>query len=186
MLNSYVFYNVNTKLISQIATPSDPTLYESGKQYGENIAILMDETMPSLEVMHSTWHWDGNGFSTHAININPDFIWDPVLLAYREPDGYLEIKCGQAKLAVNSMASTKILLKYPDYVQRNMTARFVELITLNETESAEATALKAAWDWIKDIRNRSNISYALVEQATTILELEAITSNFKQELDSIV
>lgn len=186
MLNSYVFYNVNTKLVEYVATPSDPTIYKDGQQYGDKIAILLTKEMPSLEVMHNTWHWNVDGFSTHAPNTNPDFIWDPVSLSYIAPIGYFSARQNRAKLSVNSMAGNKILALYPDYKQRNMTARYLELVTLNETDSAEALTIKAAWDWIKDIRNRSNVSYALVEQATTIEELDSVLSNFKTELDSIV
>lgn len=60
---------------------------------------------------------------------------------------------------VKDEARRRILAVYPDWKQANMTARGVELIrklaqggAWSQGEEAEATALEAAWDWIKTVR----------------------------------
>jgi hypothetical protein len=61
--------------------------------------------------------------------------------------------------AVKAQARRRILARYPDWRQANMTARGVELafkaaqgLALSPAEAAEAAALQAAWSWIKAIR----------------------------------
>jgi hypothetical protein len=70
--------------------------------------------------------------------------------------------------SVKAEASRRILARYPDWKQRNMTARGVELLNRRlvagawtEAETAEAGALQAAWDWITAMRVASNALEAL-------------------------
>lgn len=64
---------------------------------------------------------------------------------------------------VKAEARRRILARYADWKQDNMTARGVELLKLRiangawtAAEQAEADALKAAWDWIKAVRAASD------------------------------
>ena len=65
-------------------------------------------------------------------------------------------------MAVKKEARRRILARYPDWKQANMTARGVELVNLkterawSAEEQAEADALQAAWDWVKSVRSASN------------------------------
>ena len=74
---------------------------------------------------------------------------------------------------VKQEAGATILAAYPDWKQRNMIARAVELtrlarsVTLNSDEVAEEIALQAAWDWIVDIRTVSDAKEAAIQAATT-------------------
>jgi hypothetical protein len=69
--------------------------------------------------------------------------------------------------AVKDEARRRILARYPDWRQANMTARGVELVhakTRKEwtpEEQAEADALQAAWDWVKAVRAASDVIEAL-------------------------
>lgn len=72
------------------------------------------------------------------------------------------------RVAVKEEARRRILARFPDWKQTNMTARGVDLQDLwrrnakwTETEQAEADALSAAWAWIKAIRAASDVIEAL-------------------------
>lgn len=63
--------------------------------------------------------------------------------------------------AIKTEAARRIIDRYPEWKQRNMIARGVELINIGaanwtETEQAEADALDASWAWIKSVRLASN------------------------------
>lgn len=68
---------------------------------------------------------------------------------------------------IKKEASKRILARYPDWKQRNMTARGVELVfTLvkkgwTKEEEAEAAELQAAWDEIKAVRAASDALEAM-------------------------
>lgn len=79
---------------------------------------------------------------------------------------------------INTITSTKILSVYPDWKQRNMTARFVELITLNETTSEEAVAIQSAWSWIKSVRDASNVATNGINNATNYPDIRTIVENY--------
>lgn len=72
------------------------------------------------------------------------------------------------KQAVKDEAGRRILARYPEWKQANMTARAVELQDIwrqvgswTGTEQAEADAITEAWAWVKSIRQRSNEIEAL-------------------------
>lgn len=65
-------------------------------------------------------------------------------------------------------ARRRILARYPDWKQVNMTARGVELQdawrqngSWTETEAAEAAALQSVWAWIKAVRAASDAIEAI-------------------------
>lgn len=65
--------------------------------------------------------------------------------------------------AIKSKAGSVITGRYPEWVQRNMLARFNELVEIKvdggvftTAEQTEYDALKAAWQWVKDVRTTSN------------------------------
>ena len=69
---------------------------------------------------------------------------------------------------VEAEAQRRILARYPDWKQRNMTARGVELTfkvaqgeALAAGETDEIAALQAAWGWIKAVRAASDTLEAL-------------------------
>ena len=64
---------------------------------------------------------------------------------------------------VKQEARIRILAKYPEWKQQNLTARAVELIELkhdNTTwtgpEQTEANAIHKVWDWVKSVRTASD------------------------------
>ena len=98
---------------------------------------------------------------------------------------WLDKAKADTKTEINNLTSAKILSKYPDYRQRNMTARYLKLVTLAETETEEALTIHAAWNWIKDIRSRSNTATALLETKTTLSEIQTVVSDYTTELGNI-
>ena len=71
--------------------------------------------------------------------------------------------------AVKAEARRRIVSRYPDWKQANMTARGLELVSLGVNitadEAAEMDALRAAWSWIKSVRAASDaIEVRLAEQ----------------------
>lgn len=81
--------------------------------------------------------------------------------------------------AVKQAASGVILSAYPDWKQRNMTARAVDLLsktfdkTISPDEQAEVAQLQAAWAWIKSVRAHSNVLEAEVNGASALSDLAA-------------
>lgn len=70
---------------------------------------------------------------------------------------------------VKAEARRRIVSRYPDWKQANMTARGLELVSLGVNitadEAAEMDALRAAWSWIKSVRAASDaIEVRLAEQ----------------------
>jgi len=69
--------------------------------------------------------------------------------------------------AVKREARRRILARYEDWRQANMTARGVELLSISmgrvwsREESDEAGALMAAWAWIKAVRSASDAIEAM-------------------------
>jgi hypothetical protein len=69
---------------------------------------------------------------------------------------------------VKAEARRRILARFPEWKQANMTARGVELVNIRlavgswtENQAQEAAALSAAWDWIKGVRAASDALEAL-------------------------
>jgi hypothetical protein len=73
----------------------------------------------------------------------------------------------EQRQAVKNEAMRRILARLPDWKQRNMTARGVELLSINRRnawmpeEQAEADTLQAAWDWVKAVRSASDVIEAM-------------------------
>jgi len=65
---------------------------------------------------------------------------------------------------IKQTASDLIYSYYSDVKQRNLTARGLELIhskmadPLHPEEVTELDEIQATWDWIKDVRNTSNVA----------------------------
>lgn len=71
---------------------------------------------------------------------------------------------GEQQAAVKAHARKRILRRFPEWKQTNMTARGVELQDVwrrseawTEGEEAEAAALQSAWEWIKGVRTTSDL-----------------------------
>lgn len=60
---------------------------------------------------------------------------------------------------IKAAAGTVIVERYPEWKQRNMIARMVELNTKSTPtvdEEAEIAAIQAVWDWVKSVRAESD------------------------------
>jgi hypothetical protein len=87
----------------------------------------------------------------------------------------LEVE-GEALLAIahiKSEAGARILAKYPQTAQANMTARAVELTADNQKTGPEWTAIRAAWDWVKAVRNESKRIETAINAAATVEAVDA-------------
>lgn len=80
---------------------------------------------------------------------------------------------------INKLAGDKILALYPQYKQANMTARYVELMKLNELTSTEALAIEVIWDWIKAIRSQSNVANSTIDSALDMVGIRLALEEFK-------
>lgn len=106
-----------------------------------------------------------------------EFNWQ--IKQWQSLENWLDKAKTDGKQQVNQSTSAKILSVYPDYKQRNMTARYLELTTLNETDGDEGKAIADAWAWIKDIRTLSNTATASIDTKTTLEEITAVVDEFK-------
>lgn len=71
-----------------------------------------------------------------------------------------QIHAARQTQAIRNHANKVIVSRYPEWQQRNMLARMMELnvilFDLSPDEVLEAQAIKAAWAWIKTVREYSN------------------------------
>lgn len=79
------------------------------------------------------------------------------------------------KAAIKQAARTRILARYPEWRQANLTARAVELMSLGQTTGSEWSQMQAIWDWIKATRARSDLLEADVDNCTTVEAVEQLT-----------
>jgi hypothetical protein len=134
---------------------------------------------PTGFVKDDLWEYvDILRLSADSIRPSRHHTWDGVTLAWVEPIDYIDLIKKDAIDGVNSSAGKKILDRYPQYKQANMTARFIELMTLSETSSQEALDIKAAWDWIKSIRQESNVASDVITAADAAGQVSAAVDAF--------
>jgi len=76
---------------------------------------------------------------------------------------------------IKQVARARILARYPEWMQANLTARAVELVSLGQTTGPEWGQMQAIWDWIKAQRARSDLLEADVDNCTTVQAVEQLT-----------
>jgi hypothetical protein len=168
-------------LVAYTASPGFDGAYVDGEMYGDCIARQTDTKVDDATIL-STWHWNGTGFATHELKTNPHFIWDPVSFAYKEPDNYIETVRAQAMLDVNKEANRVIIARYPQHKQANMTARAVELMSINQVGSEEWLSIQAAWGWVKSVRDASNVANTAIALSATIADIRAKEQEFQETI----
>lgn len=87
----------------------------------------------------------------------------------------LDTKKDIKKKEVNEWAHDVIIVVYPEWKQRNMSARFSELQnirivngTLSASEITEENTIRDVWTWIVSIRTESNRVNDMVNNAITV------------------
>ena len=78
------------------------------------------------------------------------------------------------RAAIKQAARQVILSRYPEWRQANLTARAVELVSLNETSGPEWQQMQSIWAWIQAVRARSDLLEADVAACTTVEAVEGI------------
>lgn len=86
---------------------------------------------------------------------------------------------------INNKASDKIIAIYPQWKQANMTARFVQLITLGQTGSAEGLGLQSAWAWIESIRAASNVACSNIQGCADQVAIDAAVELYTVQLSQL-
>jgi hypothetical protein len=79
------------------------------------------------------------------------------------------------KQQIKSAARARILARYPEWMQANLTARAVELVSLGQTTGPEWGQMQAIWNWIKATRARSDLLESDVDNCTTVEAVEQLT-----------
>ena len=87
------------------------------------------------------------------------------------PEPTLAERRTEAITAIKAEANRRILARYPDWKQRNMTAQSVALLdkgreNWDDTDREVATQARAVWDWIRTIRAHSDALEARVAAMT--------------------
>ena len=78
------------------------------------------------------------------------------------------------RAAIKQAARQTILARYPEWMQANLTARAVELVSLNELSGPEWAKMQSIWAWIKAVRAHSDLLEADVAACTTVDAVEGI------------
>jgi hypothetical protein len=87
---------------------------------------------------------------------------------------------------IKSNAGRIINATYPEWKQRNLSVRALELVdkklqsTLTTEEQAELEDIKAVWSWVKSVREASNVAEASIDAALDESALDAVTVNWPQ------
>jgi hypothetical protein len=76
---------------------------------------------------------------------------------------------------IKAAARARILARYPEWRQANLTARAVELVSLGQTTGPEWGQMQAIWNWIKATRARSDLLESDVDNCTTVEAVEQLT-----------
>ena len=78
------------------------------------------------------------------------------------------------RAAIKQAARQTILARYPEWMQANLTARAVELVSLNELTGPEWQRMQSIWAWIKAVRAHSDLLEADVANCTPVEAVEGI------------
>ena len=78
------------------------------------------------------------------------------------------------RAAIKQAARQVILSRYPEWMQANLTARAVELVSLSELSGPEWARMQSIWAWIKAVRAHSDLLEADVANCTTVEAVEGI------------
>jgi hypothetical protein len=79
------------------------------------------------------------------------------------------------KQQIKQAARAQILARYPEWMQANLTARAVELVSLGQITGPEWGQMQAIWNWIKATRARSDLLESDVDNCTTVEAVEQLT-----------
>jgi hypothetical protein len=79
------------------------------------------------------------------------------------------------KQQIKAAARARILARYPEWMQANLTARAVELVSLGQTTGPEWGQMQAIWGWIKAQRARSDLLESDVDNCTTAEAVKQLT-----------
>ncbi len=118
---------------------------------------------PPADVAGSTRHFMAGRWEYRALPVQP------------EPESVSSIDDLRAAAVtqIKHGASQIILSRYPDWKQRNMTARAVQLLAAGTASGAEWDALSAVWAWISAVRQESDRVEASILSADTQIDIDA-------------
>jgi hypothetical protein len=78
------------------------------------------------------------------------------------------------KQQIKAATRAHILARYPEWMQANLTARAVELVSLGQITGPEWGQMQAIWNWIKATRARSDLLESDVDNCTTVEAVEQL------------
>jgi hypothetical protein len=79
------------------------------------------------------------------------------------------------KQQIKEAARQRILSQYPDWLQVNLLAQAMEMLSEGRNKGPEWTKLQGNWAWIKAQRGRSDLLEADVDNCTTVEAVEQLT-----------
>jgi hypothetical protein len=100
------------------------------------------------------------------------------------PNNNIDILKVKKKAEVKDAARIIILSRYPTWKQNNMSGRAIELVDKGELtieEEAEKNNIRSAWEWIKGIRQQSDLKENDIE-SKSLEELKEYKIEFNEEV----
>lgn len=195
MKNQVVTIDLPTGRIESISYPGSLGGYVDGYVFSETKMIkFLDSSVVGIEFA-KTHHWKEDNWIEHIESPSKYHTFNLITEVWELSQQAIEDLKTQAIADINLETQIKIYSIYPQTKQANLQARWSELVyedallgsnSLINQQSSEGLAIKAAWDWIKDLRNRSNTAIATLntfsDLDTIISDVEQLIATFKAEL----
>ncbi len=89
----------------------------------------------------------------------------------------------QSIAAIKATAGKIILTRLPAWKQNNLTARAIELLAGNQTMLPEFQNIQDQWEWVKNVRQASDIAEANITLAVNQVEVTAALTTGLAELE---
>lgn len=170
----------NQGLIKTVARVESKELYSEDEYYAGSsvkyIPALMD-TLTDDELLR--YYFKNDELKQLPEKPSQYHIWNLEIEQWQEPEGYLETIRRDAVSQINQLAGQKITAVYPITKQNYLQGRYIELMMLGQTDSEEAKAIAAAWQFLKAVKDASDEANVRVNQADTLEVITAVVDEFK-------
>ena len=172
-MSDFIVYDARGKILRTGSCPPD---YVQHQGLFDNSSVIAGTADMNINYI------DNGVIAIFPVSPDNYHVWDWPTKKWVQPANYLANAINDATIQVNTMAGDKILGKYPDWKQRNMTARMLQLVKLGTPDNAEGLALQAVWAWIESVRAASNTANMQISACITVTQIQMALSTYQTAL----